>query len=138
MLNVQRSIGIQAAPDKIWQVLTHTRFIRQWDEVPETFTQEVISKGTVIEWEGFSKMTVTEFVVGRKLKFSLFLPKVSLPEEAYDVSYIYELAAEDNRTILNITIGDFSPLPGAENYYQASLDFAETSGEKIRGLAENL
>jgi len=135
---VSHSIIIHAPADKVWEVLSKTKYIRQWDEVPEDFEEETVALGSVIEWTGYSKMTVTVFEPPHLLKFGLYLPKVALAPEAYDVSYAYELKAGQGETILLITIGDFSPLPKAEEYHQASAEFAETSARKIKELSESL
>lgn len=135
---VSHSVIINAPAERVWKVLTTAEYIRQWDEVPEDFKEETVTLGSVIEWTGYSKMTVTAFEPLYKLKFSLFLPKVELPPENYDVSYVYELKTSQGETILLITIGDFSPLPKAEDYYQASVEFAETSARKIKELSESL
>lgn len=129
-------IEIEAPLEKVWQVLTHTKYIKQWDDLPEGFDEASLKKGSIIEWEGYSKMTVVEYDPKRCLKLSLYLPKVKLKPADYDVSYTYKLSTEDDLTILDIEIGDFSPLPEAQVYYETSVEFAETAAEKIKELAE--
>ncbi|TGL63476.1 SRPBCC family protein [Leptospira sarikeiensis] len=137
-LIVRKEIEIAAKPSEVWKVLTKSEFIKQWDELPEDFLTEFISLGTVIEWEGFSKLTVTGFDPENFLKFSLYLPQVELDPSQYDIFYSYTLRSQNSKTIMIVEIGDFSPIPNGEDYYEASLEFAEEGGAKIKKLSESL
>jgi len=136
-LIVKAEIEINASLDKVWDVLTQTKYYRQWDELPENFTNERLSKGDVLEWEGHAKMTVVQCEANRYLKMSLFLPKLELDLSEYDITYSYSLSNENAKTILSFEIGDFSPLPDAVNYYEETIKFVKTAKEKIKGLSEN-
>lgn len=56
----------------------------------------------------------------------------------YDVSYVFYLSEQDDKTQLNLVIGDFSPLPDAQSYYDATIEFANTAKSKIKSLAEEI
>lgn len=133
---VKDKIEINAPAEKVWAVLTKPEFIGQWDELPENYGSKDLERGSTIEWEGYSKVTVTGFEPTRKLRLSLYLPRVALKPTEYDVSYTYDLTASGNKTILEITIGDFSPLPNPKDYYDNSVAFAQTVKAKIKELAE--
>lgn len=135
-MTVKHTITIDATAQKVWEVLTRSEYIAQWDELPEHFALKEIQRGSVIEWEGYSRLTVSKLVPLRKLSMDLFLPKVPLDPAAYDISYTFDLAVSDGKTILEITIGDFSPLPNAQSYYDASVEFAQNGGQKIKELSE--
>jgi uncharacterized protein YndB with AHSA1/START domain len=135
-LIVKDQVEINASMEKVWEVLTHPDFIKQWDELPENYSGGSLKLNSVIEWEGYSRLTVTEFVKATRLKLSMFLPKVNLDPSTYDVSYRYLLTGEGSKTLLTFEIGDFSTLPNAQNYYDASLTFVEGAKKKIRELAE--
>ncbi len=137
-LIVTEEIEINASKDKVWEVLINPGFIKQWDDIPENYPGGHLQLGSVIEWEGYSKMTVTELDKFNKLKMSLFLPKVDLAPSLYDVNYVFCLTEEKGNTILNIEIGDFATLPKANDYYEASLEWGQTAKQKIKDLAENL
>jgi uncharacterized protein YndB with AHSA1/START domain len=129
-------VEINAPAEKVWEVLTKTEYYKQWDELPEDFTAESLEPGSVIEWEGYSIMTVTKFEINAELKFSLSLPKEALKPGEYDVSYRYTLTNSGNKTILSFEIGDFSPLSDPQKYYDATIEFVETAKMKIKNLAE--
>ena len=80
-LIVKDQIEINASKEKVWEVLTNPDFIRQWDDIPENYSGGHLQLNSVIEWEGYSKITVIEFDKPNKLKMNLYLPKVEL--EAY-------------------------------------------------------
>ncbi|MDL5511131.1 SRPBCC domain-containing protein [Arenibacter sp. M-2] len=135
-LIVKDQTEINASKEKVWEVLTNPDFIRKWDDIPENYPGGYLKLGSIIEWEGYSKMTVTEFNKPSKLKMNLYLPKVELAPSAYDVNYTYFLNEENGKTTLRFEIGDFSPLPKAKDYYDASLEWVETAKKKIKELAE--
>ena len=135
-LIVTDQVEINAPTEKVWEVLTNPKFIKQWDEIPENFGDNHLSIGSVIKWEGYSEMTVTEFVQERHLRLSLYLPNIELKPTDYDVSYSYFLEKRDGRTLLAIEIGDFSPLPNGRRYFDASIEFAASSKQKIKELSE--
>ena len=133
---VKDQIEINASKEKAWEILINPEFIRQWDELPENYSGGQLKLSSVIEWEGYSRLVVTEFVKANKLKLSMFLPRVTLDASRYDVSYQYSLSGEGDSTILSFEIGDFSTLPNAQDYYDASLTFVQTAKGKIKSLAE--
>ncbi|MDR8390445.1 SRPBCC domain-containing protein [Aliifodinibius sp. S!AR15-10] len=136
-LTVKDQIEINASKEKVWEVLTYTKYYKQWDELPEDFSEDKLRLGSIIEWEGYSKMTVRTFEPNNHLDISLYLPRVDLSEDAYDVSYSFKLSRKNDQTILTIKIGDFSPLPKAQDYYQASVEFADKAKKKIKELSEH-
>src|SRR5690554_2748763 len=108
---VTDKVLISAPKSKVWEVLTHTQYIKQWDDVPKTFTEDKIYMGAALHWEGHAKMTVTVFKEEEQLTQNLFLPKVDLPAEKYNVNYTYRLSENNGQTELEFEIGDFTPLP---------------------------
>lgn len=64
---VKDQIEINAPIAKVWEVLTQTEYYRQWDELPD-FSAEVLSKGDVVGWAGYSRMTVAECKENEALK----------------------------------------------------------------------
>lgn len=136
-LIVKDLIEINASKEKVWEVLTNPDFIKQWDDIPENYPGGHLQLNSVIEWEGYSKMTVTEFDKPNKLKMNLYLPKVELEAAQYDANYIYILTEKSGKTILSFEIGDYSTLPKAKDYYDASLEWVETTKHKIKDLSEH-
>ena len=136
-LIVLDKIEIDASKSKVWEVLTNPDFIKQWDNIPENYSGGHLKLASSIEWEGYSKLTVTELDTNNKLRLNMYLPKVDLDPSAYDVSYFYTLAEGNNQTILCFEVGDFSPLPKANDYYDATLEWVQTAKQKIKELSEN-
>lgn len=135
-LLVKKTISIKAPPSKVWEVLTRPEFIKQWDELPDDFGNAPLSKGSVINWEGYSKLTVTGFEPGKLLKMKLYAEKWEKPEAAYDVAYTFAIDEKEGHTSLLLSIGDFAVLPNGQPYYEASLEFADTATKKIKELSE--
>jgi len=135
-LIVKDKIEINASKEKVWDVLTNPYFIKQWDDIPENYSGGHLQLNSVIEWEGYSKMTVTECDKPNKLKMNLYLPKVELEPSQYDTNYIYFLTEINGKTILSFEIGDYSQLPKAKDYYEASLEWVQTAKQKIKDLSE--
>lgn len=129
-------IEIDAPAEKVWQVLTKAEYYRQWDDLPVDFTAKELKLGDSIEWEGYSRLTVTDWEVNKKLRMSLFLPRLDMNPNAYDVTYAYYLDDREDGTRLTIEIGDFSPLPDAQSYVDNTLEFVEVAKGKIKALAE--
>jgi uncharacterized protein YndB with AHSA1/START domain len=135
-LTVKGQVEINAPKDKVWEVLTNPRFIKQWDDLPENYQAGHLTLNSVIEWEGYSRLTVTEFEKNSRLKMGMYLPKVDLDSSKYDVAYSYVLTGSANKTNLAIEIGDFSPLPGSQRYFDTSLEWVKVAQQKIKELAE--
>jgi uncharacterized protein YndB with AHSA1/START domain len=136
-LIVKDQIEINASKEEVWEVLTNPEFIKQWDDIPESYSGGHLNLGSVIEWEGYSKLTVTQFDKGNNLSLKMYLPKVNLAPTEYDVKYKYTLTAANGGTILHLEIGDFSQLPKAKDYYDATLEWVQTAKLKIKELTEN-
>ncbi len=136
-LLVTRQILINASVARVWELLTLPTYIKQWDELPEGFGEEPLTLGRTIAWEGHATLTVTAFDPEKLLRMSLYVATWAQPSSAYDIAYTYTLTAQDDGTLLTITVGDFAPLANGQEYYDASVDFAGDAGEKIKQLAVN-
>lgn len=136
MLKVIDQISINAPIQKVWDVLTNPKFIKEWDDIPENYTGGLLKLNSVIEWEGHAKMVVTEFEEVKTLKLNLYLPKVNLDPSQYDVCYRYSLKT-NREIVLDFEIGDFSPLPNSHDYYEGTIEWLNTAKFKIKELAES-
>lgn len=135
-LIVKNNIRIDAPVSRVWEVLTQPRYIRQWDGLPEDFGDYEIHPATVIEWPGYSKMSVIEFELNKTLRYALHVP-------AWDqmgtsgIGYSYSLSTDDQGyTWLGVEIGDFAILAESDKYYDESITFGKTASQKIKELAE--
>ncbi len=137
-LVVTHHVTINAPASRVWQVLTEPSFIDQWDDVPDDVGDRPLRPGSVMEWEGISRLTVTAFEPERRLRLKLHVAKWENPPEAYDIGYEYALAERDGHTELSLLIGDFAALPDGDTYHDASEEFAEEALPKIKELAEKM
>jgi len=137
---VEKKININASVNKLWEVLTTADYIRQWDDLPAAFTEKQLHHGSTIAWEmeeRTTKLTVISFEPFKELKLALYVSRWPAPESTYNIVYHYELNPNGGVTTLTIRIGDFAALgPMAQDYYDASVEFADTGGDKIKQLAE--
>lgn len=136
-LIIKDKIEINASKERVWEVLTNPDYLKQWDELPENYSGGHLELNSVIEWEGYSKLTVTEMEKPDKFKMKMYLPKVDLDPLKYDTCYNYTLTGDSDKTILSFEIGDFSPLPNPQNYFDSSLEWVQAAKQKIKELAEN-
>ena len=140
-LVVRNNILIQAPPSRVWEVLVTPRYIRQWDELPEGFAHEAaLQPGSEIVWvhpNGTqTTLTVISLKPEKELSLSLSNSNWTVKPRPEEVAYTYTLSEQEGGTGLTITIGDFSKIAHGESYYEASLDFAQEGGKKIKALAE--
>lgn len=133
---IKEEIDINAPKEKVWQVLTEAEYYRQWDQLPDDFKGDKLKEGTVIEWKGYSKFTVTRCEKNERLEMSLELAKVDLDPSDYDISYSFSLSSNEDQTKLNIEIGDFTPIPDSQKYIKETAQFARKAKHKIQELAE--
>lgn len=135
-LIVKHYIRINATVTRVWEVLTKPEYIRKWDELPEDFGDYEIHPATVIEWPEYSKLSVIELELNKKLKYSLYVPAWE-DKNINTIGYTYTLTvADDGYCWLGIEIGDFAILDEGAKYYDASVNFGETASHKIKALAE--
>ncbi len=135
-LIVKESIEINAPAATVWDILVTTRYMKEWDDVPEGFTDDQLRLGSVLEWSGHARLTVVQFEPHKCLKLSLVAASWQ-PPIPDNIAYTYALAGKGGQTILTITVGDFGQLPDGQDYYDASVEFSQTATQKIKELAES-
>lgn len=135
-LIVKNNIRIDAPLARVWDVLTKPEYIRQWDELPEDFGDYEVHPATVIEFPGYSKMSVVEFELNKRLRYSLYVPAWK-DESITNIGYTYSLSVDENGyTWLGVEIGDFAILAEGDKYYENSIAFGQTASQKIKELSE--
>ena len=134
-LIVKETIEISAPITKVWEVLVTPHYIKEWDDVPEGFTDDRLRLGSILEWPGHARLTVVTFEPHQHLSMALLAAswKPPIPD---DIAYTFDLVENDGKTILTVTVGDFGRLPDGQDYYDASVEFAQTAVQKIKELAE--
>lgn len=140
-LIVRNQIAIHAPAATVWKVLVDPRFIQEWDDIPEDYTDwSDLRAGSEIVWKQenghFSKLTVIALEPQSLVQMSLSVSTWDLELAPEDITYTYRLAEQDGMTTLSAAIGDFAKLPDGEKYYEASLEFGSSAVGKIKELAE--
>jgi uncharacterized protein YndB with AHSA1/START domain len=137
---VKATVFIHALPGRVWAILTGLRSLADWDDLPDRYAGESLQHGSELVWNridgGYTKLTVTTCDQERRLRLSLYASHWEHPPAAYDIAYTYSLAAGEGGTLLFIEIGDFSVLRRGQAFFEASREFADRAGAKIKALAE--
>ncbi|MGJ4803233.1 SRPBCC family protein [Luteimonas sp. SDU82] len=135
-LIAEHSIHVQAAPATVWEVLTRSAHIRQWDDVPEHFREDALSAGAVLEWAGYAVLTVIEYAPPHRLRMAYHSP--TWPRPAEGIEYAYAIGPARSGCELRLRVGDWALAPdgNGREYYDASVDFVTDAAAKIRDIAE--
>lgn len=135
-LIIKNYLQIDATPEKVWDVLTNPKYIRQWDKLPEDFGDEAVNAATEIDFEGYSRMKVTAFEPGKVIRYALHISDYTL-QAVPDATYFYGINVDENgKTWITIEIGDFSVVLEDGKLYEESVIFGKTASQKIKELAE--
>lgn len=114
ILIVKDEVHIEATPSKVWKVLINPKYIAQWDELPENYPSENMSKGSKVVWEHPNgDQTVTTIIKAeelKELKLALYSSNWEVKPNEGDVAYLFKLEDLNGSTLLKIEIGDFSLL----------------------------
>jgi uncharacterized protein YndB with AHSA1/START domain len=81
-------------------------------------------------------LTATEVKPLERLKLALNNSSWQSPPPLGDIAYTFALLGQDGQTQLSVNIGDFAKLSDGQQYYDASVEFAETALQKIKELSE--
>lgn len=136
MLFAQHTIEIAAPPQRVWDVLTLTRYIREWDDVPAEYTAERVALGVALTWPGHATLTYTVFEPPARLFASLRVAKWARPPEG-PVGYEYVITPIAGGSRLDLRVGDFAHVPDGAAFREASDEFVLTAATAIKRLAES-
>ena len=136
-LIVKDQIHIEATPSEVWEVLVNPKYVAQWDELPENYPSENMSKGSksYLGAHPNGGETVTTIIKAEKrkeLKIALYSSSWEVKPNEGDVAYLYQLEDQNGSTLLKIVIGDFSLLQDGQGYYDASVEFVSESKKLLR------
>lgn len=67
-LIVRDEVLIDAPPAKVWKVLITPKYVAQWDELPEGYPSEDMSKGSEVVWEHNGEKTITTIIKAEEMK----------------------------------------------------------------------
>ena len=145
-LFVDKTIEIDAPPFGVWDVLTATKYTRLW--APEFYggapfcIESEWRIGAPVVWKDDHDQIIVEGNVTRLepekiLRFTVFdvrTPK--RPMVTAEDGITFELARRESGTLLHLRQGDFSSMPEAEKYWQASDQVWDRTLPRIKRLAE--
>lgn len=140
-LIVTDEILIEAHSSVVWDVLIDPKYVAIWDELPENYPSDKMRLGSEVIWDlpngGQSITKIITAQENKELKIALFVSNWKVKPREGDVAYLYRLEDKKDKTLLNIEIGDFSLIENGQMYYDASVEFAADSKQKIKELAED-
>jgi uncharacterized protein YndB with AHSA1/START domain len=131
----EHTIDITASPERVWDVLTLTRFIREWDDVPAEYTADRIERGAAFTWTGHATVTYTVVEAPLRLYGSLRAHAWVHPP-AGPVGYEFVVTPTPTGCRLAITVGDFAHVPDGAPFLEASEEFVVNAAAAIKRLAE--
>lgn len=132
----QHTIEIAAAPSRVWDVLTLTQHIRQWDDVPSDYTAERIVQGAEFTWAGHATVKYTVVEPPARLYGALRTHSWTSPP-AGPVGYEFVVTPTSSGSQLTIRVGDFAHIPDGAPFLEASEEFVVAAGAAIKRLAES-
>lgn len=130
-----QTIEIAATPQRVWDVLTLTRYIREWDDVPAEFTGDRVAAGIALTWPGHATLTYTVVQPPARLYATLQVAKWARPPEG-PVGYEYVVTPTAGGARLDIRVGDFDHVPAGAELREASDEFVVAAAAAIKRLAE--
>lgn len=135
-LIAEEAVQINATASRVWDVLVRPEYIRQWDDVPEDFEASSLVMGSVLEWAGSARLTVTLCEPQSHLRLAYHSPNWSSPVDG--IAYDYELQESSGGSRLIVRVGNWAKAPDgrAQDYYHASIEFVQAAVVKIKQLAE--
>jgi uncharacterized protein YndB with AHSA1/START domain len=143
-LFVNRSIEINAAPSKVWQVLTDPSLTAGW--VPEFGIKGSLhsdwTMGSKVSWKDldgrtFVEGTVTGLQPYKFLRYTVFdMGSKERPPVAEEDGITFRLSEEKGNTKLDLTQGDFSVMTEGQKYHQMSSEVWDRVLPKIKELSE--
>lgn len=131
----QHTIEIAAPPQRVWDILTQTRYIREWDDVPAEFTGDRIAAGVALTWPGHATLTYTVVEPPRRLYARLDVAKWTRPPEG-SVGYEYIITPISGGVRLDLRVGDFAHVANGAELREASDEFVVAAAAAIKRLAE--
>ncbi|MCR8845631.1 SRPBCC domain-containing protein [Paenibacillus sp. SC116] len=137
-LIVHNEVVIDAPASAVWEVLVNPQYIKQWDDLPEGYGSDHLALGGVIDWAGYSRLTVVEFEPQQRLRLALYVPKWPHPAEHYNIGYTFTLLQQGDHILLTVEIGDFAAIPNGDSYYEESVKFGNKAVQIIKQLAEQI
>jgi uncharacterized protein YndB with AHSA1/START domain len=143
-LFVSRSIEINTPPEKVWLVLTHPDFTKQWIGAFRAVGAIVSAwrYGDPVLWKGLDgrvlvKGTVTALEPQKLLRFTVFDIHMKKEPKVLETDGItYALTDKDGHTILSVVQGDFGKVENGELHYKATLAVWKKALPMIKQLAE--
>lgn len=136
---VQHDVKINASISTVWRLLTHYRFIKEWDELPDSVDHnKSMNEGDVLIWDlpngQSSQIEVKKLVKEEMICQKLYVSSWPLARPFYNINYVYSIMAHGKDTALKIEIGDFGVLPNGQDYYNNSIIYAQNMSDKIQKL----
>ncbi|MBY7142115.1 SRPBCC domain-containing protein [Virgibacillus sp. NKC19-3] len=139
-LIVTDEIIIHAPLSRVWEVLTLSKYVRKWDDLPVDFQEEALCMGSEMMWffpdGGYAKNTVIKVKHQKEMQIALYVSNWNVNPNPGEIMYSYEILTHGNGTRLRLRHGDFSLLTNGKDFQKASAEFSHVAKRKIKQLAE--
>lgn len=92
---VRDEILINQSPEKVWKVLTTPEYVAQWDDLPEDYPDEPMTRGSKVVWDhpngGKTVTTVIKEEEMQELIIDLYSSSWEVKPNIGEVAYKYML-----------------------------------------------
>jgi uncharacterized protein YndB with AHSA1/START domain len=142
-LIISNTIALDAAPEKVWAILTQPEWVKQYMFGCDLLTDWQIGGPFIFrsEYEGKQIDAVVgklvEIVPHQKLVYTTFDPNSGYKDEPWNyLTVVYTLEEKNGGTVLTIEQGDFSGVENGEARYNDAYGQGGWSGvlDQIAGL----
>lgn len=145
-LFVDRSIEIEASPEKVWKAFTEKKYM---DKLAEEFSAGMHEEsdwklGSLVLWRDKEGKVVVEGIVTAIKPYELLSHTVidietkDKTDSAEEGGITYMLSKKNRKTILRIMHGDFSAMKEGRKFYKMTLEAWNRILPKIKDWAENM
>lgn len=132
-LQIKNSITISAPMQKVWKALVDPAQTRQYMFGCETVSDWKAGSSLLwrMEYEGKEliavKGTILEIEPGKRLVYTVFDPNNQTMEDIPEnyLTVTYDLVTDGDKTILNVTQGDYNKVAEGERRYKESYNNGE-------------
>ncbi len=139
-LIVEKSITIDASPEKVWNIITSPATFERWMlVVPAITSHEPLELGSRILWNdenGETYLTGTVVTLEPLRRLDIALEDISWTRKvrAGEVTYSFTLSAKESGTDIEFMLGDLSVDPEGQQWFEAYSASREL--ENIKDMAE--
>ena len=144
-LFVDKTIEINAAAEKVWDVLTKQEYTSKWAVEfaggAEFYIESDWRQGSPVLWKDHDGNVIVEGNVtaarpNEFLRFTVFDTSGKRPPVTEEDGITYNISEHNSKTTLQVLQGDFSAMPEGEKFQQMTAQIWGRILPKVKELAE--